>query len=154
VAPHPEWQLRARPNPWDGALAMDGNPATRWRSWWPLYAGMSYQIDFPAPLTLSALEVRCSPDQHQMALRLEAEEAAGRWAPLDARQIRTEEDFPQEQMPRLATSEVKRNGVDYVLTDLGGGGLNVIGPRIAKNPAAWGLKEAGAYGPVRLYHIE
>jgi 4-amino-4-deoxy-L-arabinose transferase-like glycosyltransferase len=153
VAPRPAWQLRAHPNPWDGALAMDGNPATRWRSWWPLYAGMSYQIDFPAPLSLSALEVRCSPDQNQMALRLEVKDA-GRWAPLAARQIRTEEDFPQEQMPRLATSELKRNGVDYVLTDLGGGGLNVIGPRIAKNPAAWGLKEAGAYGPVRLYHIE
>ena len=55
---------------------------------------------------------------------------------------------------RLATSEIKRHGVDYILTDLEGGGLNIIGPRIAKNPAAWRLKEAGAYGPIRIYQIE
>jgi hypothetical protein len=138
LTPRPAWLLRARPNPWDAALAMDGNPATRWRSWWPLYRGMTFQIDFPEPLRL----------------RLEVRDPSGRWSPLEARLNKTEQEAPRDQMPRLATSEVKRRGVDYLLTDLGGQGLNLIGPRIAKNPAAWGLKEVAAYGPIRLYEIE
>ena len=115
---------------------------------------MTFQVDFPEPLRLSALQIHCSADQYQMALRLEARDAAGRWSPLEARLKKTEQEAPRDQMPRFATGEVKRRGVDYLLTDLGGEGLNLIGPRIARNPAAWGLKEVAAYGPVRLYEIE
>ncbi|MGH2627179.1 MAG: hypothetical protein ACRDHY_11065, partial [Anaerolineales bacterium] len=60
---------------------------------------------------------------------------------------------PREEMKRLATLELKSRGVDYVLTDLRGEGMNLIAPHIDKNPAAWGLREIGQYGPIRLYEI-
>jgi 4-amino-4-deoxy-L-arabinose transferase-like glycosyltransferase len=154
LTPRPSWVIRARPNPWDGALALDGNPVTRWRSWWPLYPGMSYQIDFPQPVSLSALEVHCSPDQHQMRLRLEARDPSGHWRPLDATERRLEQEPSRDGFGRLATVELKSRGVRYILTDVGGGGLNLIGPLLARDPAAWGLQEAASYGPVRLYRIE
>jgi hypothetical protein len=153
VVPQPSWKIRARPNPWDGARALDGDPATRWRSWWPLYPGMQYQIDFPGPLRLSALEVHCSADQNQMQMRLEAQDTLGRWLPLAAQMRQAERDAPRMEMKRLATWDLKRAGVDYILTDLGGQGMNLIGPYLAKDPGAWGLRLVGEYGPMRLYEI-
>ncbi len=153
IVPKPDWQIRARPNPWDGAMALDGDPASRWRSWWPLYPGMRFQVDFPAPLRLSALEVQCSADQNQMALRLEARDTLGRWLPLGAQVRRSDREAPRQEMKRLATLALKAAGVDYILTDAGGEGMNVIGPNMAKDPGAWGLRLAGEYGPVRLFEI-
>ncbi len=153
VAPQPSWKIRARPNGWDGARALDGDPATRWRSWWPLYPGMQYQVDFPGPLRLSALEVHASADQDQMRMRLEAQDALGRWLPLATRMRRADHEAPRVEMKRLATWDLKRAGVDYILTDLRGEGMNVIGPHLAKDPGAWGLRLVGEYGPIRLYEI-
>ncbi len=152
--PKPSWLLRARPNPWDAALAMDGNPATRWRSWRPLHPGMRFQVDFPEPLRLSALEVRCSADQQKLALELEARDAAGGWSPLAAQRNRGDRNPPREEMRKLATSELKQRGVDYLLTDLRGEGMDLIAPPIASDPGGWGLREVGGYGPIRLYYIE
>jgi hypothetical protein len=154
VVPKPSWRIRARPNPWDGARALDGNPATRWRSWWPLYPGMHYQVDFPEPLRLSALEVHCSADQNQVQMKLEAQDALGRWLPLSAQTRRGERYAPQQEMRRLATLEVKAAGIDYILTDTEGQGMNLIGPHLAKDPGSWGLSLVGEYGPMRLYKIE
>jgi hypothetical protein len=153
VAPRPSWQIRARPNPWDGALAMDGNPATRWRSWWPLFPGMRYQVEFPEPLKLSALEAHGSADQSRMALRLEAKDTLGRWLPLAAQMRQAEQYAPGPEMRRLATMELKRAGVDYILTDIAGGGMNLIGAPMAKDPWGWGLELVGEYGTARLFQI-
>src|SRR5262249_52647143 len=154
VKPQSSWRLRARPNPWDAAMAMDGNPVTRWRSWWPLYPGMFYQVDFAGPMMLSAVELRCSSDQYHIALAVEGRERNGRWSPLDARETRTLLDGPREPLRKLATQELKRYGVDYLLTDLDGGGLQMIARDIEKDPAAWGLTQMWEYGPMRLYRIE
>ncbi len=154
INPKPSWQLRARPNPWDAALAFDGNPATRWRSWWPLYPGMRFQVEFPEPLRLTAVEIHGSSDQQQLALRLEGKDAAGRWLPIAAPMKKSEREPFREEMKRLGTRELKRHGVDYLLTNLGGGGMNLIAPDIHKDPPAWGLKPAGEYGPLNLYFIE
>ncbi|HYM11816.1 MAG TPA: discoidin domain-containing protein, partial [Bryobacterales bacterium] len=154
VVPKPDWLLRSRPNGWDAALATDGNPATRWRSWWPLYPGMQYQVDFPKPLRLSAVELHCSSDQEQLRLRLEGRDPQGRWEDLPASMRRSDREPQREEMKRLAAGELKRQGVGYLLTDLEGGGMNVIAPDIANNPASWGVEQVAAYGPVRLYRID
>jgi hypothetical protein len=153
IVPQPSWLLRSRPNGWDAALAMDGNPATRWRSWWPLYLGMQYQVDFLGPLRLSAVELHCSSDQEQLRLRVEGKDPAGRWSDLGASMQRSDREPPREEMKRLAVGELKRHGFDYLLTDLEGSGMNVIAPDVARDPAAWGVEEAARYGPVRLYRI-
>jgi hypothetical protein len=154
LVPRPSWRLRADPNPWDAALAMDGSPTTRWRSWRPLYPGMRFQVDFPEPMRLSAVELRCSPDQPHIALRVEGEDAAGRWSPLPAKMKRFEREAPIDQMKKLAGIELRSRGVSYLLTDLAGGGMNLIAPHIGRNPQAWGFREIGAYGSMRLYRIE
>ncbi len=150
--PLPAWKIRARPNPWDGALAMDGSPATRWRSWQSLEPGMRFQVDFPA-LRLSALEAQCSSDQQQMAMELEIRGPGGDWKRLPAPVKQTDPQPPREAMKRLAAGELRRHGIDYLLTDLGGQGMNLIGPHIAQDPGAWGLEEVGRYGPFRLYAV-
>jgi hypothetical protein len=153
IAPKPTWRIRARPNPWDGAMAMDGNPSTRWRTWWPLYPGMRYQVEFTGPLRLSALEAHASADQSRMAVRLEAMDTQGRWAPLAAQTRQAEQYAPGPEMRRLATAELKRAGVDYILTDIAGGGMNLIGAPMAKDPWGWGLQLVGEYGTARLFQI-
>jgi hypothetical protein len=115
---------------------------------------MHFQVDFPQPLPLSALELHCSSDQYQLALELEGRDASGRWSPLPAEMQRSDRDPPLDEMKRLATSELKWQGVDYILVDLRGEGMNLIGPEIHKNPVAWGVRQAAAYGPIRLYHID
>ena len=71
-----------------------------------------------------------------------------------AAQIRRGERYaPQLEMRRLATREVKAAGIDYILTDTEGQGMNLIGPHLAKDPASWGLSLVGEYGPMRLYEI-
>lgn len=154
IEPMTSWRLRARPNPWDAAMAMDGNPVTRWRTWWPLYPGMSFEIDLPETLPLSALELQCSGDQGRMALRLEARNAAGLWAPLPAQQRRADRDPDREPMRRLATERLKSEGVDYLLVDIKGEGMNFVAPPMARDPGSWGLREVGAAGTARLYRIE
>jgi len=154
IPPKPDWLLRARPNPWDAAMAMDSNPATRWRSWWPLFPGMSFQVDLPSPLRLSAVELHCSSDQQQLTVRVEGKVAPGRWLPLEAQVSREELYPPRRKMKKLATSEVKRRGVDYLLFDLEGDGFNLIAADIDRNPAAWGLREVGLWRSRRLYYIE
>lgn len=154
LVPNPDWQIRTRPNPWDGAMAMDGNPATRWRSWWPLFPGMRYQVEFPAPLRLSALEAHVPGNESRVAWRLEAKDTTGRWLLLGARLRQTDRDPPRQEMKRLATLELKAAGVDYILTDLGGQGMNLIGPHLAKDPGSWGVRQVGEHGPLRLYQIQ
>src|SRR5688572_10191232 len=112
---------------------------------------MSYQVDFPEPLRLSAVEVHYSADQNQMEMKLEARDALGRWLPLAAQMRQAERYAPRLEMRRLATLEVKAAGVDYILTDTGGAGMNLIGPHLAKDPGAWGLRLVGEHGPTRLY---
>jgi hypothetical protein len=38
----PNWTLRAWPNSWEAPLALDGNLATRWRTWEPVRAGVYF----------------------------------------------------------------------------------------------------------------
>jgi hypothetical protein len=154
LRPQPTWLLRAKPNPWDAAMALDGNPATRWRSWWPLYPGMRFEVEFPEPLSLSAVELHGSADQHQAQLHVEGRDSAGRWWKLPAERNRFDLAPPVRRMQRLATLELKERGIDYLLTDVRGEGMNLIGPEIEKDPAGWGLREVGLYGPIRLYYIQ
>ncbi|MBI3693474.1 MAG: glycosyltransferase family 39 protein [Acidobacteria bacterium] len=154
LVPNPSWLLRASPNPWDAALAVDGNPATRWRSWWPLYPGMRFQVEFPEPLRLSAVELHCSADQYPLELQAEGKDLAGRWFRLKTDLRRSQREPSREEMKRYATREIQRRGVDYLLTDVGGGGTNLMAPSMEKDPSAWGVTKVGEYGPIKLYRIE
>ncbi len=152
--PQPDWLLWARPNPWDAALALDGSPVTRWRSWWPLYPGMQFEVDFPQPLEISRAEVYGSVEQYHWRLQVEGRDEAGRWSAIPAQMKLVGHSPSLHQMRRLATSEVKAAGIDYLLTDLRGQGNNVIAPDMDRYRADWGLREVGVYGPIRLYYIE
>lgn len=153
VVPDRSWLLRARPNPWDAWMAMDGNPATRWRSWQPLSPGMRFEVDLPAPVELAGVDLECSPEQYHVALRAEGRDLSGRWTPLDAETERSERTTPPLGMKRGATHAIKARGVDYVLTEVEGS-LDVIGINIERDPAAWGLRQVAEYGPFRIYRIE
>ncbi len=155
LEPQPDWLLRARPNPWGAGLAVDGNLATRWRSWQPLYPGMRYQVDLPRPVRLTALELHTSADHPQARLELEGRDPSGRWLGLDSRERRSPLYPSRQEMKRLATRALKWQGIDYLVTDIRPrGGPNLIAPDIDKDPLAWGLRELWFEGPIRLYYIE
>jgi len=62
LATSPQWTLRAWPNPWETPAAFDGNPATRWRTWQPMRAGMFFEIGLDHPQRLTgALLVSHTP---------------------------------------------------------------------------------------------
>ena len=50
-----DWTLIAQPNPWEAPLALDHNYATRWRTWQPIEAGMTFEIDFAHPAIADAV---------------------------------------------------------------------------------------------------
>jgi hypothetical protein len=146
----PQWRLSARPNTWEIQAAFDGNPLSRWRSWEPLFPGMWVQVDFGRPETVDRVVIQASPDHHHVELALEgkAREDAP-WTRLAG--------LPEMTMTsrtpnarRLATSELKWNGIEYVLSH----DASTIGADINRDPREWGLSLVGAVNNERLYRID
>jgi hypothetical protein len=110
----PEWRLQASPDPWGVQMAFDNSEATRWRSWDTLRPGMWIDVDFGRDELVDQVKVELSGDEWDAQMRVEAADAAGRWAPLAGR---SEERIVRYSGPirRAATYEAHLRGVDYFL---------------------------------------
>jgi hypothetical protein len=147
----PNWILRAWPNSWEAPLALDGNLATRWRTWEAVRAGMYFEMRFDRPQRISravlysytpALDIR--PDLYGFT-------TDGKWlnlGPLVATRL-LKQDLRAE-----AARAIRRAGYQYLLVPTGAGGAAPAGNAIAAESAEWGLAEAARVGPYRLFRIK
>ncbi len=142
----PEWQLRAWPMPWDVQLAFDNSAATRWRSWETAAPGMYLDVDFGAEQSVDEIRIETSSDSVTVRMQPEVMNAAGAWEKLPA-QLQSVDVAPNRNSRRMATNEMHRLGVHYILlfdTDFGA-------VDVRDDPEAWGLKQVSVVNGARLY---
>ncbi len=143
------WRVRASPNPWDVQLAFDNSLITRWRSWDVARPGMFVEIDFAAPVSLDAAQLRVSPDEAQTATRLEGADASGRWAVLAPAAKIVSAPLTYMLRPE-ASAQLKQRGFHYLLVNSDNYGADDI----ARNAGVWGLRLLDEQGGARLYAIQ
>ena len=144
----PLWRLRAWPKPTDVQFAFDNNPVTRWRSWQSISPGMFVEVDLGRAELIDSVHLDCPPEVAQIRLRLETQEASGRWRTL-AEAPQAAELPPPLGLRRAAVQELRAQGVDYLVvldSDFGAADYR-------KNAALWGLALLGQRGPARLYEL-
>ena len=147
----PQWQLRAWPNVWDLPLAFDANPATTWRTWEPLRAGMYVEADFDRPQALSGVVVTSPIAFKSLPFQLYEREPDG-WHLLTSPPVVTERPFGDVRI--AATQAVRSAGFRYILANNGNEGNGVLGTAMVAHPADWGLERMADYGPLVLFRIK
>jgi len=147
----PNWKLRAWPNSWETPLALDGNLATRWRTWERVRAGTYFEIRFDHPQRIS----RVSLYSHTPALGIRPDvygfTVDGKWldlSPLLATRL------PKQDLRAEAVRAVRRAGYRYLLVPTGAGGAAPAGNAISAQPAEWGLAQAAKAGPYYLFRVK
>ena len=145
-----DWTLRARPNLWEAPLAVDNNYATRWRTWGPVKAGTTLEVDFVVPVIADSVSL-VSHTPGDLPLQIWVKQISGRWrlvansppaAPSSAVPLRIE-----------AAAALRRAGFRYLLVPVEGGGYSPIGKDMAANPSAWNLDEIASAGWSVLFRI-
>lgn len=149
LARSPGWRLRAHPNPWDVQRAFDASPATRWRSWQPLEAGMFVEVDFGEPAVVDTVQLDSAADQWNTRLKLEGMDSGGQWRTLAETPSETRLD-PPPNLRRLAALELKYAGVRYLLIHENEFGKDDY----IQRKQDWGLALVGEIGGKRLYRID
>jgi 4-amino-4-deoxy-L-arabinose transferase-like glycosyltransferase len=144
-------QLRGWPNPWELPLAFDGNPATRWRTWGPIRAGMYLESDFDRAQVLSGAVVTSPAAHDALPLEFYGRESDG-WRLLASRPVVTQKVLGDVRM--AATRTIRSAGFRYILADNGTEGTSVIGAAMLGHAAEWGVWERAEAGPVVLFGIQ
>lgn len=148
----PQWVVNAWPNRWEGPLALDGNIATRWRTWEPVRAGMFFEIDLDhAQRLTSAVLISHAPAYH-VAMEWYGQAPNGKWHLLSnspAAQPRPSQDLRLD-----ATRALRRAGYGYLLAPTGAGGNAPIGNMLAGHEPEWGLKRVGEAGRFYLFRVK
>jgi 4-amino-4-deoxy-L-arabinose transferase-like glycosyltransferase len=147
----PNWTVRAWPNSWEAPLALDGNLATRWRTWEAVRAGMYFEIRFDHPQRISRVVLfsytpglHISPDVYGLT-------TDGKWlnlGPLLATRL------PKQDLRVEAVRALRRAGYRYLLVPTGGGGAAPVGNAITARPAEWGLAQEASAGQYYLFRIK
>jgi hypothetical protein len=143
----PEWRIGASPFPWDVALAFDGNPVTRWRSWESIHPGMHVDVDFGSLVEIDRVELHGSHDQSNIEVHPEV--CDGRCT-IIAATLDKLEDPPYGDLRKLATRKVKERGIDYLLID----DSNWTAADMNGDPNRWGLEFIAGRAGNRLYKIQ
>ncbi len=147
----PHWTLRAWPNAWEAPLAVDGNLATRWRTWKPVRSGMYFEIRFDHPQRISAVAVY----SHSPAVGIRPEAYGrtikGKWlslGPLLAMRL------PGKDLRFEAGRAIGSAGYRYLLVPTGAGGATPVGNAIVADPGEWDMREVAQAGPFYLFRIK
>lgn len=145
IARRAEWRLQAWPAPWEVGLAFDNTGATRWRSWETAAPGMYLDVDFGREEAVDEVRVERSSDSIEVRMQPEAILNGG-WQKLAAK-AESIDVQPNPNSRRMATYELHRRGIHYVLlfdTDFGA-------VDVRDDPEAWALTQAGSVEGARLY---
>ena len=135
-----EWRLTAQPYPWGIQDAFDNSLATFWLCGETLKPGQSVQVDFHGEQTADSVVLEAAPNQWAARLKLEGQDAAGRWQLLAAAPKAGDAPRPLG-LRRAVAGELKRRGIDYLLvfdTDNGAEDLRL-------NADLWGIRAVGDY---------
>jgi len=138
VNPTPLWAMGAEPNPWEAALAVDGNPVSAWRTWEPVRGGMYWEVDFAVGEAVATVCVWLAENYN---VRVE-----GWTLPAPERQAAL-------NYRRAATRYLAREGVTHVLAAETGDAFGEIAIDIARRTEDWGLERVGAVGNTALYQV-
>lgn len=143
-----EWRLRAKPNPWGVQLAFDNSPVTRWRSWQSLSPGMFLEVDFSRNETIDSVLLESSHDQYKIQLKIEGQNAEGKWQSLGGEAERYDAP-PPTGMRRAAIQELKSSGVGYLVVT----SSDFAAEDFRTNSALWGISLLGESNETRIYKI-
>jgi hypothetical protein len=147
----PNWTVRAWPNSWEAPLALDGNLATRWRTWEPVRAGMYFEVRFDHPQRIS----RALLYSHTPAVTISPEVyglmADGKWRALGPL-LATRR--PTQDLRVETARAIRRAGFQYLLAPTGSGGATPVGNAMAGQPAEWGLERIAQAGPYYLFRLK
>lgn len=142
------WRLTAQPYPWNIQDAFDNSLATFWLSGETLKPGQFVQVDFPGEQTADSVVLEAAPNQWAARLKLEGQDADGRWQLLAAAPTPGDAARPLG-LRRAVASELKRRGIDYLLLfDIDNGADD-----LRLNADLWGMRAVGDYKGARLYQL-
>jgi 4-amino-4-deoxy-L-arabinose transferase-like glycosyltransferase len=147
----PEWTLRAWPNPWETPAAIDGNPATRWRTWQPMRAGMFFEVAFDNPQRLTEAGLVSHTPAFRVPLEIYGQAPGGQWRLLSARA--SARPLPTPDLRLQATAALRGAGFQYLLAPSGAEGNGAIGRTIAADPLAWDMEKVGEFHGELLFRI-
>ena len=145
----PQWTTRGWPNRWEGPLAFDGNPATRWRTWQPVQSGMYYELQLGNPQRLTEIVmVTHVPTPPQVF----GQDSQGNWRLLaGTASVKTR---PAQDLRLDAARALRKAGFRYLLAPTGAGGNAPVGNIIVGHEAEWGLDQVGYAGDFHLFRVK
>jgi hypothetical protein len=142
------WRVTAQPYPWGIQDAFDNSLATFWLCGETLRPGQFVAVDFHGDQAADSVVLESAPNQWGVRLKLEGQDAAGRWQLLAAAATAGDAARPLG-LRRAVADELKRRGIDYLLvfdTDNGADDLRL-------NADLWGMRVVGDYIGARLYQL-
>ncbi len=145
----PVWRVWAQPNPWGAGLAFDGSPATRWRSWERIRAGMFLQAEFGDSQRADEVRLLMSEDQYGVQMRVEGKTPGGAWRQLTGEPAKRRSPVPLT-LRRLSMQEMRRGGVTHLLIHEN----DYAWPDLSRNARAWGIREIGSVDAYHLFQLE
>jgi hypothetical protein len=146
VHPSPQWR-HSEP---EAPLAFDNNLATRWRTWRPMRAGMSFETTFDRPQRLTRAGMLSHTPVYEVPLEVWVRREAGDWSrpgPASATEL------PPIDLRRDATRALKNAGFDYIIAPVAEHGMQRLGQAFLADPAAWGLELTWRSGWACLFRI-
>jgi hypothetical protein len=148
----PQWTFGGWPNRWEGPLAVDGNLATRWRTWETVRAGMYLDVELGNPQRLTGAVLVTHTPVFRVPLEIHGLDVKGQWHLL----CNTPQAIPRPPRDiRLEASRaIKRAGFRYLLVPTGEGGNAPIGNILVGHEAEWGLERVGEAGSFYLLHVK
>ena len=145
------WTLDAWPNPWETPAALDGNRATRWRTWEPMRRGMYFEVNFNRPTAVTgALLVSPTPIYH-VPVEFHGLGRDGRWHLLSVES--SGQQRVQEDLRRPAIRALRRAGFRYILAPDGPDDAGPLGAAMAGHLFEWRLSEVASREGLRLFRI-
>ena len=153
LQPKENWRIEATPFPWDARRIIDADPLSSWYSGEAFHPNMAVEIQFPAPISVTAVEILYPRAQSIVELEFYLRTATKDWAVLASEPVLGEVSLDEATLQGWAGAELRRRGITLLLIDTAGQGHNFIAPMIAKSPDAWGLEELFREGTSRLYRV-
>jgi hypothetical protein len=149
VARSERWRLTSDPNRWEVPLAFDNNPMTRWMTWEPIAPGMYIEVDFGGTEQVDEVTLDSIADQGGLEFRLEGWLSDGRRVALSG--AAESQDIPApESMRRWVSSEIRWNGIEYVLIH----DSDFVAPDVRAHTAEYGFTQLFEKSGARLYRID